>query len=601
MKRTLISETKTQIGEKVFLKTWLHTSRILGKLAFLIVRDRSGVIQIVIEEKEEIDKVKNLQAGSVLYITGIASEGESKEMPVEIKAEEIKVEVEVTGRLPVDITKEEMNADLDTTLDYRPLILRHPKQQAIFRVQAGVLAAFGNSMRNQGFTEFRNPVLIGSPSESGATVFKVNYFDGDAFMAQSPQIYKQIMVGVFERAFTISPVFRAEKHNTSRHIMELTQMDGEMGFIETYDEVLEVVEQVVRDMLLYLEQNNQNDLSLWKAEMPKLPQGKFPKLKVKEALKIIEERTGKSSQREELDLDPEDEREISKWALEEHNSDFLWLLNFKANKNFYTWDNPEDAEESLSFDLECRGLEWLSGTHRIHKYELLLERLRKQGLKEEHYEHYLQAFKYGMPSEGGFSLGLERITKQILQLENVREATLFPSDLKRIAGAKRQHAVISGGKAISEAIRKKLDSLSIEYNFLEHEPTPTSEDAARVRGISMNEGAKALILKMKKSGKNVMAVIPGDKKSDMKKIAEIVGEAVEFENPEVIKEKYGIEIGGVPPFGGLLGLRVLVDEGVGKNEKVAFNCGERTCSIIMKSEDFLEAVDGEVGSFCKND
>jgi len=565
MKRTLISETKTQIGEKVFLKTWLHTSRILGKLAFLIVRDRSGVIQIVIEEKEEIDKVKNLQAGSVLYITGIASEGESKEMPVEIKAEEIKVEVEVTGRLPVDITKEEMNADLDTTLDYRPLILRHPKQQAIFRVQAGVLAAFGNSMRNQGFTEFRNPVLIGSPSESGATVFKVNYFDGDAFMAQSPQIYKQIMVGVFERAFTISPVFRAEKHNTSRHIMELTQMDGEMGFIETYDEVLEVVEQVVRDMLLYLEQNNQNDLSLWKAEMPKLPQGKFPKLKVKEALKIIEERTGKSSQREELDLD------------------------------------PEDAEESLSFDLECRGLEWLSGTHRIHKYELLLERLRKQGLKEEHYEHYLQAFKYGMPSEGGFSLGLERITKQILQLENVREATLFPSDLKRIAGAKRQHAVISGGKAISEAIRKKLDSLSIEYNFLEHEPTPTSEDAARVRGISMNEGAKALILKMKKSGKNVMAVIPGDKKSDMKKIAEIVGEAVEFENPEVIKEKYGIEIGGVPPFGGLLGLRVLVDEGVGKNEKVAFNCGERTCSIIMKSEDFLEAVDGEVGSFCKND
>jgi len=430
--RTLINELKNKINEEVTIAGWMHRIRNLGKVAFLLLRDRTGMVQCVLNPNE-IEMIKDLQVESVLKITGKVVET-PKGDSVEIQATAIEIVSPVKEMIPVEINKDEIDAHMETIIDHRPVTIRHPKQQALFKVQAGILNAFRNAMVDEGFTEFRSPVLMSAPSESGASVFEVKYYGDKAFLAQSPQVYKQIMVGAFERAFTVTPVFRAEKHNTTRHLMEITQMDGEMGFIENYDEVLEVIESVVRKILESIGEKNKTELDLWQATLPKLPEGRFPKVKVKEALKIIEERTGRSSNREELDLDPEDEREIAKWALEKYNSDFLWLLNFKKDKNFYTWNNPEDNDESLSFDLECRGLEWLSGTHRIHDYEKLLENMKKQGLSLEHYEHYLEAFKYGIPSEAGFSLGLERMTQQIFELKNIREATLFPSDLDRIAG-----------------------------------------------------------------------------------------------------------------------------------------------------------------------
>jgi nondiscriminating aspartyl-tRNA synthetase len=597
--RTISTQLPQQVGKKVTVKGWLHNFRELGKVNFLILRDRGGLFQVVVQEKSELDKLDGLKTGSVLTVTGEVNETMNTDLRVEIVNPEIEVVVPITEVAPIDLTKSDLNIDLDTALDNRGVVLRHPKQQAIFKIQAGILQAFSESMRRQEFTEFRTPLLMAAASESGADVFEVNYFDGKAYLAQSPQIYKQIMIGVYERVFTVATIFRAEKHNTSRHLMEVTQMDGEVAFIDSYQDVLEIVEITVRDILAHLQENLCTELTLWDVRLPQLPVGKFPQVKVREALEIIEKRIGKSAQREELDVDPEDEREIAKWALEEHGSDFVWLLNFKKNKNFYTWNNPEDENESLSYDLVCRGLEWLSGTHRIHEYQLLAERMQQQGLKEADYEHYMQSFKYGMPSEAGFSFGLERMTKQILGLENIREATLFPSDLKRIGGAKIQRERILGGERVRDAIVSLLSSRAMKYNHTTHEPLITSEDAVRVTGHKPEEGVKAIILKGKVSGKNVMVAIPGNLKTDIKAVEEKVGEKLEMESPDEIKNRYGIEVGGVPPFGNLLGLEVYFDEHIMEQPEVHFNAGLRTESISMASKDLFEATDGIIGHYSK--
>jgi len=599
MERTISTQLPQAVGKKVTVKGWLHNFRELGKVNFLILRDRGGLFQVVVQEKSELDKLAGLKTGSVLTVTGEVNETLNTDLGIEIVNPEIEIVVPITEVAPIDLTKSDLNIDIDTALDNRGVVLRHPKQQAIFKIQAGILQAFSESMHRQEFVEFRTPLLMAAASESGADVFEVNYFDGKAYLAQSPQIYKQIMSGVFERVFTVATIFRAEKHNTSRHLMEVTQLDGEIAFIDSYQDVLEIVETTVRDILSHLENNLSKELALWNVELPKLPAGKFPQIKVREALEIIEKRIGKTAQRDELDVDPEDEREIAKWAVEEHGSDFIWLLNFKKNKNFYTWNNPEDENESLSYDLVCRGLEWLSGTHRIHDYKVLSERMQQQGLKEADYEHYMQSFKYGMPSEAGFSFGLERMTKQILGLENIREATLFPSDLKRIGGAKIQRERILGGEKVRDAILALLSSRAMKYNHTTHEPLITSEDAVRITGHKPEEGVKAIILKGKVSGKNVMVAIPGNLKTDIKAVEEKVGEKLEMESPEEIKNRYGIEVGGVPPFGNLLGLEVYFDEHIMEQPEVHFNAGLRTESISMPSKDLFEATDGIIGHYSK--
>lgn len=599
MKRIISSELSTHVGETVRVEGWLHVVREMGKLGFLVLRDRGGLVQIVVDNRESLKELSSLQPGSVIRVVGAVQQTEATDIGVEVISPVIDVLVPITEVPPVVYGKKSIDVNIDTELDYRPVVLRNIKKAAIFKVQALILQKFAESLRSQGFTEFRSPVLMSAPSESGASVFEVNYFDGKAYLAQSPQVYKQIMVTAFERAFCVGPVFRAEKHNTTRHIMELTQMDAEMGFIDSYDEAMEVAEKVIRDIVTAVTAQYAEALSLYGVEAPKLPEGRFPKIKVKDALTLIEKRIGKSAEREELDLDPEDERELSKWALEEHHSDFVWAINFKSNKNFYTWDNPEDATESLSFDLEFRGLEMLSGTHRIHDYKKLHERFMAQGLTEAYYEHYFQAFKYGMPSEAGFSFGLERLTMKLFDLQNIREATLFPSDLKRIAGANRVKERIVGEKEVVAKIRKILDSRAVTYSFEEHDPVRTSEEAAALRGVPLSQGAKALILKGKKSQQHIMVVIPGDKKIALSLVSEKLGEKVEFEKPEIILETYGIHVGGVPPFGNILGMRVFMDSTLTQLNQVSFNAGMKTCSITMKGDDLAEVTESEIGLWCE--
>lgn len=437
--RVLSRDIRQHTGKSVKIAGWIHAVRELSsKLAFVLVRDRTGSTQVVVNDEKQVKMLREVLPETVVLITGKVADAKGKtELGVELQSSEIEFISTVTEPTPVTLNKKELDASLETILDHRGVTVRHPKVRAIFKVQAEILNAFRDSMNRQGFTEFRSPVLLGSPSESGADLFEVDYFDTKAYLAQSPQLYKQIMVGAFERAYTVTPVFRAEKHSTTRHILECTQMDAEMGFIDSYQDILKVVETTVRDIFKTLEEHSKEDLEICNATLPKLPEKAFPQIKVAEALKIIEERTGKPANREKLDLDPEDEREIGKWAVERHKSDFVWLLNFFGDKNFYTRNDPESSAESLSFDLGCRGLELLSGTHRIHDYSELIERMKQQKLNLENFELYLQAFKYGMPPEGGFSFGLERLTMQILGLANIREATLFPSDLVRIAGKRR--------------------------------------------------------------------------------------------------------------------------------------------------------------------
>ncbi len=431
MKRTLSSECPDKVGKKVLVKGWMNQLRELGKISFLILRDRGGEIQIVIQDEKELKKVNSLQVGTVVEIQAKVQKTDQSDLGAELIDPEIKVLVPVKHVPPVEYNKDDVNAELPTILNNRAITARNKKIQAVFKVQATILEAFKEGMRDQDFVEFRSPILMKTPSESGADVFEVKYFDKKAYLAQSPQFYKQIMVGVFERAFTVSPAFRAEKHHTNRHLTELTQLDGEMGFVEDMDEVHEVVENVVRHMFKKVNEKNKKELELWNVQTPKLPDGRFPKVKVKEAFEIVKKRLNKNTNRK-LDPDPEDEREICKWAKEEYGTDMIWITHYLKDKNPYTW-NTKEGDESLSFDLLCRGVEWLTGTMRVHDYDELVKNLEKKGFDLKNYKGYLQAFKYGMPPEAGFSLGLERITQKIFDFDNIREATLFPRDVERLS------------------------------------------------------------------------------------------------------------------------------------------------------------------------
>lgn len=430
--RILIKEIPKYVDKEVTIAGWMHKVRNLGKVAFVVLKDRSGFIQCVLD-KNLIEEVKNLHVESVLKVKGTVAQSPDKKS-FELHTQEVEVLVAVKELIPIEINKDEIDAHLDTILDHRSISLRHEKSKSIFKIQNTILHSFSDYLRSQDFSEFRTPVIQAAPSESGADVFEVAYGETKAYLAQSPQVYKQIMLGVFERAFCITPAFRAEKHNTSRHLNEFTQIDAEMAFINDYHEVLDVIQGFLAELVVNLKKNNKSDLDKFGVDIPKLPSKGIPKLKVREILEIIEERTGKSAKRDDLDLDPADELEISKYVVEKYDSDFVFALNYKKNKNFYTWNDPEVEDESLSFDVIFRGLEILSGTHRIHDYKLLKERMENQGLSLEYYQHYLEAFQFGIPSEGGFSFGLERMTMKILELTNVRFATLFPSDLDRIAG-----------------------------------------------------------------------------------------------------------------------------------------------------------------------
>jgi len=431
MERVLNTETVKYINKKVKVFGWVNSRRDHGGVVFLDLRDRSGILQIV-SQPNLVDGVKD---ECVLEIEGEIQK-RPKEMinpeletgEIEMKAEKIKI-LAKANPLPFDL--KDLKLSLPRLLDYRPLTLRNQKIKAIFKIEEGLIDNFRQIMKDLGFSEFQAPTIVPVATEGGAEVFHIDYFDHDAYLAQSPQLYKQIMVGAFERVFTITRAYRAEPSVTTRHLCEYISLDAEMGFISSWQELMENCEIVVRNMFSRIEEKYQKELKLFGATMPEMAK-KIPRLKMREAQEIIFERT-KRDNRKEMDLTPEDEKEICQFAREKYDSELIFITHFPAKKRpFYTFPDPEDENYTLSFDLLCRGLEIITGSQRINEYQKLMKNIKKFGLKPKDFEYYLQTFKYGMPPEGGFAMGTERIVKQILGLENVREASLFPRDMERI-------------------------------------------------------------------------------------------------------------------------------------------------------------------------
>jgi nondiscriminating aspartyl-tRNA synthetase len=432
MEHIRTTRIKKYVGQRVTLAGWVHQLRVLGGITFLVIRDGFGTAQAVTEDPARVAPLQELQTETVITLTGTVVE--EAQAPGGVELHDIRVEVitPVTEPLPFPINKRVLKVGLDTFLDNATVGLRNPSYRARFRLSAGIMAAFREYLGGAGFTEIQSPKLIASASESGANVFPVEYFGQTAYLAQSPQFYKQIMVGVFERVFEVGPVFRAEPHSTSRHINEYVSLDAEMGFIEDHFTVMRVLTGVIRHILGSLEERYPAELALLNVRLPRVP-ATIPHLHFRDAQQLIFERYGEDA-RGEPDLAPQHERWLGEWAAETYDSDFLFVPGYPMVKRpFYTHPDPADPTYSNSFDLLFRGTELVTGGQRLHRYEDYLAALARARLPVEPFAYYLEPMRYGMPPHGGFAIGLERFIMQLTGLGNVREATLFPRDINRLA------------------------------------------------------------------------------------------------------------------------------------------------------------------------
>ena len=391
---------------------------------------------VVFGKPELLEVAKEVKNEYVVTITGIVNKRPEKNIKAGVVNGDIELEItDIVVLSKADELPFEKDTDLniDTRFDYRPFTLRSERDRAIFMVQATIVDAFRSSLRDQDFIDFQAPALVGGDAEGGAAVFEVpNYYGKKAFLATSGQLYKQIMVGVYERVMTIAKTFRAEKSATTRHLAEITQLEFEMGFIKDHTDVMTVLEQVMRDITKAVTTKHTDVFTRMGIQMPLLPEKSFPAFTLREAQEIIEKEYGTKAIGE-LDLEPEHERQICAYAKEKFGSDFVFITEFPTRKRaFYTFAKPESPETSRSFDLLFRGLEINSGAQRIHNYAELVAKMESRGMDPNKFSFYLQAFKYGIPPHGGCSTGLERITARMLELGNVKEAAVFPRDINRI-------------------------------------------------------------------------------------------------------------------------------------------------------------------------
>ena len=601
MKRVLSSELLQHIHQPVELRGWLNNVRPFGKLNFIILRDRAGFAQIVIEDKEEYRKIASLQPGSVLRVSGTAVQSSYAELGVEVIKPMIFVEVPIHEVPPVEYYKPEIHSDLDFILDHRPIALRNRQIQAVFKIQAELTHAFRLYMHdNVKAVEYFAPNIIGASSEGGAEFFNVDYFGYTATLAQSSQLYKQMMVGVNERVFALMPFFRAENSNTTRHLTEGKQFEFEMGFFDDWHEILDIQEGCLKFIIHYLHTHCSSEIKTLGGNLVKAPEDvSFPRITFAEAQEIYFKRTG-IDERNEPDLSPAAEKELCRYASDEFGTDLVFVTDWLTSKRpFYAYPKDDQSALSNTFDLLCGGTEITSGGQRRHTYLSMIEGIKSKGMDPANFDDYLSIFKYGMPEHGGFGMGLERLTMTILGLKNIREASLFPSDPKRIAGNRIKAKLFFGSENIRNEIIRLIKQNEMEFQHVVHPPTLTSEDSARVRGTLLEEGIKSLILRGKNSKKNYQVNIPSHLKLDMKVVADRVGEKCEFEDPAIIKERFGLAIGSVPPFGHLLNLETFFDERVLFYERSAFNCGMLTESIIMKSKDLVALTQPKFGPFAK--
>ena len=436
MQRTLIKDLKEKVGEEALIKGWVDVRRDQGNMIFFDFRDRTGIVQgVVLSGSPAKEVAERARPEWVVEVRGKVNarpernvQKEKLNGAIELEILEINV-LSQSAELPFG---RDVELNLDTYLDNLPLTLRTEKNKAVFKVQAEIAKSYREFLGSQNFTEFQSPKLIGDDAEGSGEVFEVKYlYDKKAHLATSPQLYKQIMVGVFERVFTTGNVFRAEKHSTTRHLNEYTSLDVEMGFIKDHTDVMAVETELLRAITEHLRTTSEAEFALHGATIPVVPK-EIPRMKLREAQELIFKKTRKDK-RTDPDLEPEDERWLCEWSRKEKDSDFIFITHYPVSKRpFYTFEDPKDPGFTKSFDLLFRGVEITTGGQRRHEYEDLKESARRKGLDPENFSFYLQAFKYGMPPHGGWGMGLERLTAKFLGLQNVKEATLFPRDINRI-------------------------------------------------------------------------------------------------------------------------------------------------------------------------
>ncbi len=433
LQRTLTSEVGSHIGERIKVTGWLHSWREMGGVSFLVLRDAWGTIQAVAETPEELQPLREQQAGVESAVSVSGQLVAMPQAPGGVELHELRVEVITPARETpvVPLNKPRLNAQLGTLLDHAVVTNRHPTRRAMLRLGAGVMQAFRAVLDQRQFTEIQTPKIVASATESGASVFEVNYFGRPAYLAQSPQFYKQIMVGVFERVYEVGPVFRAEPHGTTRHLNEYVSLDAECGFIENHFTVMAVLSEVIAGILETLRTRYANDVQLLRVQMPDMP-AQIPHIHFAEAQELIYRLHG-VDERGEPDLSPQGERWLGEWARQEFGSDFLYVTGYPTlGRAFYTYPDPERPAYSNSFDLIFRGTELVSGGQRLHRYEDYVATLEQRHLPLEPFESYLEVFRYGMPPHGGFAIGLERLLMQLTGVHNIRLATMFPRDIARL-------------------------------------------------------------------------------------------------------------------------------------------------------------------------
>ena len=433
MRKTERLELKDIIGgahrnETVQVSGMVHAKRpVGGGLTFLKLRKRDGLLQCTCGERVDVSKIPE---ESAVVVTGRLREEPRAPGGVELVAEGIEVLSRPAAAMPVPIPKAKLNVNLDTELGLRPVVLRHLRERSVFRVQECLGRAFRDYLRDQGFTEIHTPKIVHAGAEGGSIIFRLDYFGRKAFLAQSPQFYKQTMVGVYERVFELAPVFRAEKHSTARHLNEYTSMDFEMGFINSFEDVMAMETGFLQHAMALLREEYAQDVERLGIRIPDV--SAVPCIRFDEAKRLAAERYGYSI-RDPYDLEPEEEHAIGRYAREVWESDFVFVTHYPSKKRpFYAMDDPEDPKYTLSFDLLFRGLEVTTGGQRIHDYRAQVAKMEARGMDPADFESYLMAHRHGLPPHGGLGIGLERLTMQLCGLDNVRYACLFPRDLSRL-------------------------------------------------------------------------------------------------------------------------------------------------------------------------
>ncbi len=432
MSRTLIKDLKAEVGKSVTIKGWVDVRRNQGKMIFFDFRDRTGKVQgVVLPQSAAMAVAQDVGLEYAVEIVGNVNARPEKNVNAKVQNGDIELEVTaltVLGKsapLPFDMSVDGYNLDLVTELDHRALTLRHPRLQAIFKVQEVIIDSFREFMKSQDFFEFQAPSIVPATAEGGAEVFQVQYFAKKAFLSQSPQLYKQIVMTAFERVFSVNKIFRAEPSATTRHLTEVVSLDAEMGFIDSWTDVRDMSEATVRYVLAQVGEKCRAELEFLGATLPVMLE-KTPTFSLKEAFQ-------KLGEPEDKDLSPEQERALCEIVQKETGSDFVYVWGYPTKKRpFYVYPHDAEPEINEGMDLLCRGVEWLSGGRRINDYEQLMKHVAEWQMDPKKIEMFLEAFRYGVPPEGGFAFGAERMTMQILGLKNIREATMFPRDMNRI-------------------------------------------------------------------------------------------------------------------------------------------------------------------------